>query len=97
MAKNINTPAVDFLFEAILSLKDKEECYNFFDDICTINEIQSLAQRFEVAKMLRTGKTYIEIAEQTGASTATISRVNRSLNYGNGSYDIIFSRIRDNI
>ena len=81
MSKNIRTEAVDKLFDAILSLKDKEECYRFFEDVCTINELLSLSQRFEVAKMLRERKTYLEIAEKTGASTATISRVNRSLNY----------------
>ena len=79
MSKKIRTEAVDTLFEAILSLKNKEECYIFFEDICTINELLSLSQRFEVAKMLREQKTYLEIAEKTGASTATISRVNRSL------------------
>lgn len=76
MSKKIRTEAVDYLFNAILSLKDKEECYIFFEDICTINELLSLSQRFEVAKMLREHKTYLEIAEKTGASTATISRVN---------------------
>lgn len=93
MSKNIKTPAVDYLFDAILSLKNREECYAFFDDICTVNELLSLSQRFEVAAMLRSRKTYLEIAEKTGASTATISRVNRSLNYGNDSYDMVFSRI----
>ena len=78
MNKKIRTEAVDHLFEAILSLKDKEECYIFFEDVCTINELLSFSQRFEVAKMLREHKTYLEIAEKTGASTATISRVNRS-------------------
>ena len=82
MSKKIRTEAVDHLFEAILCLKDKEECYTFFEDVCTINEILSLSQRFEVAHMLRQQKTYLDIAEKTGASTATISRVNRSLNYG---------------
>lgn len=82
MSKQIRTEATDLLFDAILSLKDKAECYTFFEDICTINELMSLSQRFEVAKMLREQKTYLEIAEKTGASTATISRVNRSLNYG---------------
>ena len=77
MSKKIRTEAVDSLFEAVLSLKNKEECYIFFEDICTINELLSLSQRFEVAKMLREQKTYLEIAEKTGASTATISRVNR--------------------
>lgn len=93
MNKKIKTPAVDYLFDAILSLKDREECYVFFEDICTINELLSLSQRFEVAKMLRDHKTYLEIAEKTGASTATISRVNRSLNYGNDGYDMVFERI----
>ena len=93
MSKKIRTEAVDTLFEAILSLKNKEECYIFFEDICTINELLSLYQRFEVAKMLREQKTYLEIAEKTGASTATISRVNRSLNYGNDGYDMVFDRI----
>ena len=79
MSKKIRTEAVDYLFSAILSLENKEECYTFFEDICTINELLSLSQRFEVAKMLREQKTYLEIAEKTGASTATISRVNRSL------------------
>ncbi len=93
MSKKIRTESVDYLFSAILSLKDKEECYTFFEDICTINELLSLSQRFEVAKMLREKRTYLEIAEKTGASTATISRVNRSLNYGNDGYDMVFDRI----
>lgn len=92
MNKKIKTPATDFLFEAILSLKDTEECYRFFEDVCTVNELQSLSQRFEVAYMLRKGNTYLEIAEKTGASTATISRVNRSLNFGNDGYDMVFKR-----
>lgn len=93
MNPKIKTEAVDFLFDAILELKDKDECYKFFEDICTINELLSLSQRFEVASMLREGRTYLEIAEKTGASTATISRVNRSLNYGNDGYDLVFDRI----
>lgn len=93
MSKNIRNASVDYLFEAILSLKDKEECYTFFEDICTVNELLSLSQRFEVAYMLRAKKTYLEIAEKTGASTATISRVNRSLNYGNDGYDMVFERL----
>ena len=83
MNKKIKTEAVDHLFDAILSLQNKEECYAFFEDLCTVNELLSLSQRFEVAAMLKEGKTYLDIAEKTGASTATISRVNRSLNYGN--------------
>ncbi len=93
MSKTIRTEAVDHLFEAILLLKDKEECYTFFEDVCTVNELLSLSQRFEVAYMLREKKTYLDIAEKTGASTATISRVNRSLNYGKDGYDMIFERM----
>ena len=93
MNKKIQTEAVDHLFNAILCLKDKNECYGFFEDLCTVNELLSLSQRFEVATMLREKKTYLEIAEKTGASTATISRVNRSLNYGNDGYDLVFARI----
>ena len=93
MSTKIRTEAVDYLFSAILSLENKEECYTFFEDICTINELLSLSQRFEVAKMLREHKTYLEIADKTGASTATISRVNRSLNYGNDGYDMVFERL----
>lgn len=96
MNQKIKTEAVDSLFEAILQLKDKEECYIFFEDLCTINELLSLSQRLEVAKMLREKSTYLEIAEKTGASTATISRVNRSLNYGNDGYDMVFTRMKDN-
>lgn len=94
MNKKIKTDAVDHLFDAILTLKNPEECYKFFEDVCTINELLSLSQRYEVAKMLREGKTYLEIAEKTGASTATISRVNRSLNYGSDGYDMVFSRLQ---
>ena len=93
MSKTVKTEAVDHLFEAILTLQNKEECYTFFQDVCTINELLSLSQRYEVAKMLREKKTYLEIAEKTGASTATISRVNRSLNYGNDGYELVFSRM----
>ena len=94
MSKNIHTDAVDQLFEAILCLKSKEECYTFFEVVCTINELLSLSQRFEVAKMLREKKTYLEISEKTGASTATISRVNRSLTYGNDGYEMVFQRMK---
>ena len=96
MSKNLRNEAVDQLFDAILCLKDREECYIFFEDVCTSNELMALAQRFEVAKMLREQKTYLDIAEKTGASTATISRVNRSLNYGNDGYDMVFSRMEEN-
>ena len=93
MSKTVRTEAVDHLFDAILTLETKEECYTFFQDVCTINELLYLSQRYEVAKMLREKKTYLEIAEKTGASTATISRVNRSLNYGCDGYDMVFSRL----
>jgi len=93
MSKTIRTEAVDHLFEAILCLENKEECYIFFEDVCTINELLSISQRYEVAKMLREKKKYLEISEATGASTATISRVNRSLNYGNDGYDMVLKRL----
>lgn len=93
MNKKIKTEAVDSLFDAIMCLKTKDECYSFFEDLCTVNELLSLSQRFEVAAMLKAHKTYLEIAEKTGASTATISRVNRSLNYGNDGYEMIFERL----
>lgn len=95
MNKKIRTNAVDHLFDAILSLREKEECYTFFEDLCTVNELLSLSQRFEVATMLRDRKTYLEIADKTGASTATISRVNRSLNYGNDGYEMVFNRMEN--
>lgn len=93
MNKKLKTNAVDHLFQAVLCLKTPEECYNFFEDLCTVNELLSLSQRFEVASMLKDHKTYLEIAEATGASTATISRVNRSLNYGSDGYDLVFERL----
>lgn len=95
MVKQLKSEPVDHLFEAILTLKSKEECYSFFEDLCTVNELLSLSQRFEVAAMLNEHKTYLEIAEKTGASTATISRVNRSLTYGNDGYEMVFSRMKE--
>lgn len=95
MNKKIRKEAMDHLFDAILCLRDREECYTFFEDVCTVNELFSIAQRFEVAHMLREQKTYLDIAEKTGASTATISRVNRSLNYGNDGYDMVFERFKE--
>ncbi len=94
MNKKIKNETVDSLFDAILSLESRAECYNFFEDLCTVNELLSLSQRFEVAGMLKNHKTYLEIAEKTGASTATISRVNRSLNYGNDGYELVFDRLK---
>lgn len=95
MGKTIRTKAVKEMFDAILTLEEEEECYKFFEDVCTVNEVLSLAQRFEVAKMLTQGHTYMEVAEQTGASTATIARVNRSLNYGGEGYEMVFARLRE--
>lgn len=83
------------LFEAILTLENIEECYRFFEDVCTINELQALAQRLEVAKMLDRKRTYIEIADKTGASTATISRVNRCLHYGADGYNLVLNRLKE--
>ena len=94
MSRTIRTEAVSELFEAVLQLKDKEECYRFFEDVCTVNELLSISQRFEVAKMLTQKKTYLEIAEKTGASTATISRVNRALMYGQDGYSMILDRMK---
>ena len=84
---------MDFLFEGVLSLETKEECYRFFEDICTINEIKAFEQRLQVARMLTEKRTYLDIASTTGASTATISRINRSLNYGNDGYKLVLSRL----
>lgn len=93
MNSKLKTKEVEHLFDAMLTLKDKEDYYKFFEDVCTINELLSMAQRYEVAKMLREEHTYLDIAKSTGASTATISRVNRSLNYGADGYDIVFKRL----
>ena len=93
MEKGLDSNAVNLFFDAVLSLENKEECYQFFEDVCTIKELSAIAQRFEVAKMLREERTYIDIVKETKASTATISRVNRSLNYGNKSYDMLFDRM----
>lgn len=95
--KKIKTNEADNFFEAVLTLKSVEECYAFFSDVCTVNELQAIAQRFEVAAMLKRKNTYQEIAQVTGASTATISRVNRSLTFGNDGYELVFDRLdRDN-
>ena len=85
----------DRLYQAILTLETEEECYNFFQDLCTISELRSMEQRYEVASLLNDGMIYNDILEKTGASSATISRVNRSLNYGMGAYRIIFDRMKE--
>jgi TrpR-related protein YerC/YecD len=89
----LKDPFTDALFEAVLQLRTVEECYRFFEDLCTIKEIQSISQRLAVAQMLKTGKTYTEIEKMTGASTATISRVNRCLQYGAEGYQLILKRM----
>ena len=89
----LKSKQADELFEAILKLKNEEECYRFFEDTCTIKEIESIAQRLEVAKLLKANKTYNTIEEETGASTATISRINRALNYGTNGYNIVLERL----
>ena len=84
---------LDVLFEAVLKLQNIDECYKFFEDIATINELKAISQRIQVAKMLKDKKVYTEIAETTGASTATSSRVNKCLNYGEGVYNIVLERM----
>nr|WP_319488095.1 YerC/YecD family TrpR-related protein [uncultured Caproiciproducens sp.] len=93
MNSKIKDESVDFLFKAILSLNTVDECYNFFEDLCTVPEIKAMSQRLLVAHMLSTKRVYSDIVAKTGASTATISRVNRSLNYGCDGYDLVFNRI----
>lgn len=95
MNSKIKSDHVDYLFESILLLKTKEECYNFFEDLCTIAEIKAMSQRLHVARMLREHHVYSDIVGQTGASTATISRVNRCLNYGSDGYNLILDRLKD--
>ncbi|NLK50956.1 MAG: hypothetical protein GX295_00700 [Syntrophomonadaceae bacterium] len=92
VGSKLRDPLIDRLFEDILLLESKEECYRFFADLCTVGEIKALAQRLEVARMLYDNKTYAAIGERTGASTATISRVKRFLEYGAGGYSLILTR-----
>ncbi|MBO8137175.1 MAG: hypothetical protein H0Z40_03440 [Desulfotomaculum sp.] len=89
----LKEPLNDRLFEAILTLETIDDCYRFFEDICTVAELRALAQRLEVAKMLQANRTYGDIAEKTGASTATISRVKRCLNYGADGYKMVLERL----
>ena len=95
MRKNIRSEAVEKLFEAMLSLEDVDECYTFFQDICTVNELLSLSQRFDVGVRLLKGQTYQEISEATGASTATISRVGRLLTDENDGIEMAIERIQE--
>ena len=89
----IKSQQLDEFFEAVLMLKDKEDCYKFFEDVCTVRELHSISQRLEVAKLLKIRKTYNEIEKDTGASTATISRVNRSLHYGAEGYELVLDTL----
>ena len=90
-----NKELTNKFYQAILTLKNSEECARFFDDICTIQELEAIAQRFEVARLLSLGKSYIDINKETGASTATICRVSKCLNYGDGGYKIAIDRLED--
>ena len=94
MAKIGKKEKSDQLYKAILQLKDEAECYDFFQDLCTVSELRSMEQRFEVASLLDDGMIYNDILERTGASSATISRVNRSLSYGTGAYAKLFGRMK---
>jgi TrpR-related protein YerC/YecD len=93
MNPRLVNPLTDQLVEAVLLLKNREECYEFFEDLCTINELHDMSQRLEVARMLRDGEKYDDIEEATGASTATISRVKRCLSYGADGYATILERM----
>ncbi|MCM3088068.1 Trp operon repressor family [Bhargavaea ginsengi] len=93
--EKLRGPQTDALFEAILELRDLDECYRFFDDLATISEVQSLSQRLNVARMLKMGYTYENIKNETGASTATISRVRRCFDYGSGGYVEILARMEE--
>lgn len=93
--KNMNDEYTDLLYEAVMQLHSKEECKSFFDDLCTIAELRSMSQRVEVASMLYDKKVYTEIADKTGASTATISRVNKCLNYGKDGYNTVLRRLKE--
>ena len=94
MNSKLREEGVDFLFRSILQLKTVDECYDFFEDLCTVPEIKAMSQRLVVAHMLSEHKVYSDIVTKTGASTATISRVNRSLSYGTGAYEKIFARYK---
>ena len=95
MARIAKKEKSDGLYRAILTLRDEEEVYNFFQDLCTVTELRAMEQRFDVAVLLNQGMIYNDILERTGASSATISRVNRSLQYGSGGYSIVFDRMKE--
>lgn len=93
--EKLHTKDVDALFQAILSLKTLDECYKFFEDACTVKEIFDIAQRLKAAKMLKAGKNYLEVCKETGMSSATISRVSKCLEYGEGGYELVLERTAD--
>lgn len=95
MSSKIESKSTDFLFKAILTLKTIEECYDFFEDLCTVPEIKAMSQRLVVAHMLSEKRVYSDVVSETGASTATISRVNRSLHYGCDGYELVFARLAE--
>ena len=96
MNKLPKKPRNQMMYEAILSLRDLDECIRFFDDLCTVTELMAMEQRYQVASCLNDGMIYNDILAQTGASSATISRVNRSLQYGRGGYAVVFDRMKEN-
>ena len=93
MNKLPKKPRSEEMYKAILTLRDVDECMRFFDDLCTVSELMAMEQRYQVASYLHQGMIYNDILAETGASSATISRVNRTLQYGNGGYDLVFSRL----
>ena len=95
MNRKIQDEYTDFLFDAVLSLQNREECYRFFEDLCTVPELKAISQRLEVADMLRKKMVYNDIVAKTGASTATISRVKRALDYGSDGYELVFTRMEE--
>ena len=95
MNKHARKPRNEKMYKAILSLKTTDECMRFFDDLCTVSELMAMEQRYQVASCLNNGMIYNDILAQTGASSATISRVNRSLQYGKGGYAVVFERLRE--
>ena len=95
MNSKLKDAGMDELFRGVLALESLEECYNFFEDLCTITELRAMEQRFEVARMLDGGRIYSDIVRETGASTATISRVNKCLTYGTDGYRIVLDRLKD--
>ena len=95
MNEKLQDKNIDFLFQAVLTLRTPEECYKFFDDLCTVPELKAMSQRLAVAYMLSKKLVYSDIVAETGASTATISRVNRALNYGSDGYELVFQRIEE--